>query len=141
MKKNREPKQLISGTLIANNSSGTLLIGDAGVGKTSIALDLYENGFRLISDDVVDIYKSVEGIKGRSTIHNTNCVDLKPYGIIPADRWTDKKRSLEGVRIDRILYVSSNDDFDMWYKHHHSHLVEAMVSQSLISFIPSRPKD
>jgi len=50
-------------TCIAVKSSGILILGDSGMGKSDLALRLIDRGARLVADDQVELLK-----KGRSII-------------------------------------------------------------------------
>jgi HPr kinase/phosphorylase len=49
------PRQSIHGVLVEVSGMGILILGDSGVGKSEIALELIERGHRLVADDVVEI--------------------------------------------------------------------------------------
>jgi len=45
----------VHGTAVAINGKGVLLLGDAGAGKSDLALRLIDRGARLVADDRVDL--------------------------------------------------------------------------------------
>ena len=47
------PETTIHGVLLDIHSTGVLLVGKSGIGKSEVALDLVQRGHRLIADDVV----------------------------------------------------------------------------------------
>jgi len=49
------PRQLIHGVLVEVFGIGVLIMGESGVGKSEIALELIERSHRLIADDAVEI--------------------------------------------------------------------------------------
>ncbi|MEZ5307010.1 MAG: hypothetical protein R2684_07690 [Pyrinomonadaceae bacterium] len=51
----------IHATLVEVSSVGILIIGDSGVGKSSLALGLVESGARLVADDAVRLKDSPDG--------------------------------------------------------------------------------
>ena len=51
------PSMSTHGTLVEVFGLGILLLGDSGIGKSETALELIERGHRLITDDVVEIYR------------------------------------------------------------------------------------
>jgi len=50
-----QQQQSQHGVLISIADKGVLIIGDAGIGKSSFALELLYQGYQLIADDIVDI--------------------------------------------------------------------------------------
>ncbi|MDR2481359.1 MAG: HPr(Ser) kinase/phosphatase [Spirochaetaceae bacterium] len=50
------PKKSFHGVLLEVYGVGVLLIGESGIGKSEIALELIKSGHRLVADDVVEIY-------------------------------------------------------------------------------------
>jgi HPr kinase/phosphorylase len=53
--------QRIHGVMMDILGVGVLILGDSGIGKSENALDLVMRGHRLISDDIVDLYESLNG--------------------------------------------------------------------------------
>ena len=49
------PRELIHGVLVEVSGIGVLILGESGVGKSEIALELIERGHRLIADDSVEV--------------------------------------------------------------------------------------
>ena len=58
-----EPHQLVSGTALALDGRGVLLVGPTGCGKSDLALRLIEAGWRLVSDDVVELRRVRDGLE------------------------------------------------------------------------------
>jgi HPr kinase/phosphorylase len=50
------PKKSIHGVLVEVFGLGILILGDSGVGKSEVALELINRGHRLVADDVVEIH-------------------------------------------------------------------------------------
>ncbi len=49
------PHRLVSGTALAWDGLGILLLGPTGCGKSDLAIRMIEAGARLVSDDVVEL--------------------------------------------------------------------------------------
>lgn len=56
------PRLSIHGVLLDINGMGTLIIGESGIGKSEVALELVKRGHQLISDDRVEIFQKDVGI-------------------------------------------------------------------------------
>lgn len=55
------PRRSVHGVLMAVAGSGTLIVGEPGSGKSSLALELLGRGHRLIADDCVELHRDVDG--------------------------------------------------------------------------------
>jgi HPr kinase/phosphorylase len=70
---------------------GTLIVGESGIGKSESALELIERGHRLVSDDIIEIYKDPSNratgansspFTGRSPALTRYFMELRGLGII-----------------------------------------------------------
>lgn len=53
------PKTRLHGVLVDVYGIGILITGESGIGKSEVALELIKRGHRLVTDDAVDIKKSM----------------------------------------------------------------------------------
>ena len=73
----------IHGVLVDNKGKGVLIIGNSGVGKSEVALDLISKGHKLISDDSVAFYKSNQNtLIGQPPSLLKNLMEVRGLGII-----------------------------------------------------------
>lgn len=56
------PSTTIHAVLVDVHGVGTLIIGESGIGKSEVALDLIKRGHRLVADDAVDVIRSGEDV-------------------------------------------------------------------------------
>lgn len=61
---------------------GVLILGDSGVGKSELALELVARGHRLVSDDVVEITRKGEVLAGNGPELTRYHMELRGIGII-----------------------------------------------------------
>ena len=65
--------------------SGVLIMGESGIGKSEVALELIHRGHRLVSDDVVEIKKvSDASLIGSAPDITRHFIELRGIGIIDA---------------------------------------------------------
>ncbi len=89
------PRLSIHGSFVDVYGVGMLFVGNSGIGKSEVALDLVERGHRLVADDVVILTKKGEGILiGAGTELVKHFMELRGIGIIDI-------RSMFGVRAIR----------------------------------------
>lgn len=73
----------VHGSFVDVYGVGVLFIGDSGIGKSEVALDLVERGHRLVADDVVLISKKAEAILiGSGTELNKHFMEIRGLGIV-----------------------------------------------------------
>lgn len=70
------------GVLVNISGNGVLIIGDAGVGKSSLALELLYQGHPLIADDYVEFSKSSHKIIGTCPKLLENILHTRELGLI-----------------------------------------------------------
>ena len=81
------PRITRHGVLVEVYGEGVLLIGDSGVGKSEIAIELIKRGHRLIADDAVEIRRvSNRTLVGSSPANIRHFIELRGIGIINARR-------------------------------------------------------
>lgn len=77
------PRVQIHGVLVDVFSLGTLILGDAGIGKSECALELVYRGHRLVADDIVVIRRThAHGLLGSPHDLLQNYLELRGVGII-----------------------------------------------------------
>ncbi len=90
------PSKQIHGTLVDVYGTGVLFIGQAGIGKSEIALDLVERGHRLVADDIVILKRqSNDVIIGSGPEMLIHMIEIRGVGIINI-------REIFGVRAVRL---------------------------------------
>lgn len=90
------PQSVVHGSFVDVYGIGVLLVGQSGIGKSEIALDLVERGHRLVADDVVTITRKGEGILlGAGTDLVKHFMEIRGLGLIDV-------RSMFGIRAIRF---------------------------------------
>ena len=79
------PRCSVHGVLVDVFGVGVLIMGESGIGKSEVALELIHRGHRLVSDDVVEI-KRVSDISlvGSAPNITRHFIELRGIGIIDA---------------------------------------------------------
>jgi HPr kinase/phosphorylase len=79
------PRISIHGVLVDIYGEGVLIMGESGIGKSEVALELMHRGHRLVSDDVVEIKKvSDDTLIGSAPDITRHFIELRGIGIIDA---------------------------------------------------------
>lgn len=63
--------------------NGVLITGDSSIGKSELALELITRGYRLVADDMVDIYKvAPDRLEGRCPVLLQDFLEVRGLGIL-----------------------------------------------------------
>jgi HPr kinase/phosphorylase len=87
---------VIHGAFVDVYGVGVLFVGQSGIGKSEVALDLIERGHRLVADDVVMVTQKGEGIlMGAGTDLVRHFMEIRGLGLINV-------REMFGIRAIRF---------------------------------------
>jgi len=100
------PTLQIHGVLLDVFSMGTLIVGDAGIGKSECGLELVMRGHRLVADDVVIVrHTHGEGLVGCPHRHLENFLELRGVGIIDVQKHFGMTASSPSVKISLVVQL------------------------------------
>ena len=89
-------QQTVHGSLVDVYGIGLLLIGEPGIGKSEVALDLVERGQRLVADDVVVVTRKEERVlMGSGTDLVQHFMEVRGLGLVDV-------RAMFGIRAIRF---------------------------------------
>ena len=81
------PRITRHGVLVEVYGEGILLLGDSGIGKSELAIELVKRGHRLVADDAVELRKvSNRQIMGTAPENIRHFIELRGVGIINVSR-------------------------------------------------------
>lgn len=72
----------VHGGLVRVRSTGVLLLGPSGVGKSEIALELVARGHQLVADDVVELFLEGGRVIGRARDAIRHFLEIRGLGIL-----------------------------------------------------------
>jgi len=100
------PTLQIHGVLMDVFAMGTLIVGDAGIGKSECALELVMRGHRLVADDVVIVrHTHGEGLVGSPHRHLESFLELRGVGIIDVQKHFGMTASSPAVKISLVVHL------------------------------------
>ncbi|MCH7517684.1 MAG: HPr(Ser) kinase/phosphatase [Candidatus Dadabacteria bacterium] len=98
------------GVLMEILELGVLILGKSGIGKSENALDLINRGSKLISDDVVEIRKSVSGeLFGNGPERIKHLMEIRGVGIINIKNLFGRASVMDTKRIDMVIELAQWD--------------------------------
>lgn len=80
------PSMIIHGVLVEVYGLGVLIIGESGIGKSETALELIKRGHRLVADDVVEIKKVEDELRGIAPEIVRYFMEIRGIGILDIER-------------------------------------------------------
>ncbi len=109
------PSSSLHGTLINVYGQGVLIMGDSGVGKSELALELIKRGHVLIADDRVVTYNMHNTIVGKAPYLLEGVLEVRGIGIINVMQMFGASSMLESINVDVVIYLEHWDgtkDYD-----------------------------
>ena len=98
------PRVQLHGVLVDVFSLGTLIIGDAGIGKSECALELVQSGHRLVADDIVVVRRTHDhGLRGTPHELLHNYLELRGVGIIDVRKHFGMTATSPSVQISLVI--------------------------------------
>ncbi len=75
-------RAIIHGCLVAIDGVGVLIVGDAGVGKTSVCLELERVGHNFIADDAVLLRTICNDLIGSAPVETAGSIAIRGVGVV-----------------------------------------------------------
>lgn len=105
------PRLTLHGSFVDVYGVGILFVGDSGIGKSEVALDLIERGHRLVADDVIVLTKKGEGIlMGAGTDIGKHFMEIRGLGIINIESMFGIRAIRYQKRLEIIVELELWDD-------------------------------
>lgn len=109
------PRITRHGVLVEVYGQGILLIGDSGVGKSEVAIELIKRGHRLVADDAVEISRvSKKTLVGCSPENIRHFIELRGIGIINARRIFGMGSIKVSEKIDLVVNMEQWDSTKLY---------------------------
>lgn len=80
------PSTIVHGVLVEVYGLGILITGESGIGKSETALELIKRGHRLVADDVVEIRRVEDELRGQSPDIVRYFMEIRGIGILDIER-------------------------------------------------------
>ena len=104
------PRITRHGVFVEVYGEGVLILGDSGVGKSEIALELIKRGHRLIADDAVEIRQvSNQTLVGSAPENIRHFIELRGVGVVNARRLFGVGSVKVSEKIDMVIQLEQWD--------------------------------
>lgn len=104
------PQDNVHGVFLNVFGKGVLIIGESGMGKSEVALELILRGHALIADDRVDISRVKETIIGTAPEILRGFLEIRGIGIIDTTQMFGINAYLESKELDFVVEFKKWDD-------------------------------
>lgn len=131
----------IHGVLVDVYGEGILIMGESGIGKSEVALELIHRGHRLVSDDVVEIKRvSDSSLIGSAPDITRHFIELRGIGIIDAKTLFGVESVKDEQEINLVIKL---EEYDKEQEYDRLGLeeqyIEFLGNQVVCHSIPVRP--
>ncbi len=108
------PHGQIFGNLVNVFNIGVLLIGEPGVGKSELTLDLIRNGHSIVADDLVLVTKRwFTTVYGKCPEKSKNLLEVRGIGIIDVQYHFGLRAVSQTLPIEVIVYLLPKDEINI----------------------------
>lgn len=101
----------ISGGLMSIYGVGVMIMGDSGIGKSELALDLIKRGHIFVADDVVEISKFNNSIYGKAPHNLKKMLEIRGIGVIDVNMMFGGHCFLRRCQIDFVVKLVKLDQY------------------------------
>jgi HPr kinase/phosphorylase len=122
------PKDHVHGVLLNIYGRGVLIEGVSGVGKSEIALELIKKGHILIADDLVDVCRIQNKLRGMAPPILYGMLEVRGIGIIDAIKMFGAWSVMPEAQIDFIIHLEKWD----YSKSHERSFIDEDVSDEVL---------
>lgn len=101
--------EMIHGNLIEVYGLGVLIIGDSGIGKSEITMELIKKGHLFIADDAVEHYRVFDKVFGKPSKYTKNLIEIRGIGIVDFSKFYGIQQIKNEAQIDVIIELNMLD--------------------------------
>lgn len=138
---NLAPRCSVHGVLVDIYGEGILIMGESGIGKSEVALELIHRGHRLVSDDVVEIKRINDStLLGSAPDITRHFIELRGIGIIDAKSLFGVESVKDEQNIDLVIKLEEfNKEQDYDRLGLEEQYIEFLGNKVVCHSIPIRP--
>lgn len=135
------PKVTRHGVLMEIYGEGIMIMGESGIGKSEVAVELISRGHRLVADDAVEIRKlNNRTLLGSSPENIRHYMELRGIGIVSARQLFGMASVKENTNIDLIIKLETWDDSVQYERYGNTKKIVKILNVKVpIITIPVKP--
>ena len=109
------PRITRHGVLVEVYGEGILIVGDSGIGKSELAIELVKRGHRLVADDAVEIKRvGVSRLVGSAPELIRHYIELRGIGVVDVQQLFGMSAVREDQDIDLVVSLEQWNDETMY---------------------------
>ena len=108
------PRITRHGVLVEVYGEGILILGDSGIGKSELAIELVKRGHRLVADDAVEITRIGSTLSGTAPELIRNYLEVRGVGVIDVEKLFGVGAVQDSTQIDLVIQFEKWED-DKFY--------------------------
>ena len=102
---------IISGGLMSIYGIGVLIMGESGIGKSELELDLIKRGHIFVADDLVEIAKVNKTIYGKAPLNLKKMLEVRGIGIVDVNVMFGGHCFLEKCHVNFLIKLVNRDQY------------------------------
>jgi len=103
-------KTSIHGNLVEVFGVGILILGNSGIGKSELTLDLLEKGHRFVADDIVVIMRKWgHKLLGYGGLKSQKWIEIRGAGLFDVTQMYGANCAVNIVEIEKIIFLYNNE--------------------------------
>ena len=131
------------GVLMEVHGEGLLLVGESGIGKSEVAMELIKRGHRLIADDAVEIRKiATNRLVGTAPESIRNYIELRGVGIINAAKLFGMGSVKEENEINLVVNIvpwnTQKTSDRLGLEQQHMEILDVLLPMNTVPTTPGR---
>ncbi|MBQ7889080.1 MAG: HPr(Ser) kinase/phosphatase [Erysipelotrichaceae bacterium] len=99
------PQDTLHGVLLSVYGKGVLIVGESGMGKSEIALELIRRGHVLVADDRVDVARIHNKITGHAPELLEGMLEIRGVGVIDVAKMFGGASLLEDTEVHLVIHL------------------------------------
>ena len=108
------PRITRHGVLVEVYGEGILILGDSGIGKSELAIELVKRGHRLVADDAVEITRIGSTLSGTAPELIRNYLEVRGVGVVDVEKLFGVGAVQDSTQIDLVIQFEKWED-DKFY--------------------------
>jgi len=128
------PQHHLHGVLLNIYGRGVLIDGVSGIGKSEIALELIKRGHILVADDLVDVIRIQNKLRGMAPVILYGMLEVRGIGIIDTIKMFGAWAVMPEAQIDYVIHL---EKWDLSKSHERNFIDDDVFDEILGVKIPS----